>query len=170
MCLGFSPQFDPEGNRWFCDLEVDTGDACLPFARFALVRYQPDSISGAEISAVVRTDLLRILPDRELRVKLDDPPTVSVTGPSYDPTASTPPRVTAVVQRRREGVADDDLAWVTLEDTGVELTSIDADSSPTTNTTIVTGSIPTATTVMTVVARGRHDDRHDGRRHGPHHR
>ncbi|USQ85307.1 hypothetical protein NFX46_16885 [Streptomyces phaeoluteigriseus] len=75
----------------------------------------------------------------KLRVKLDDPPTVSVTGPSYDPTDSTPPRVTAVVQRRREGVADDDLAWVTLEDTGVELTSIDADSS---HRASYTGQVP----------------------------
>jgi hypothetical protein len=127
--MGFAPQFDPDGDRWFCDLDVNTGDACLPFARLALVRYQPNSIRGAEISPVVRTDLLRILPDRELRVQLGDRPTVNVTGPSYDPTDSTPPRITAVVQRRREGFADDDLAWVTLEDTSVELASVDADSS-----------------------------------------
>ncbi|MET9735074.1 peptidoglycan-binding domain-containing protein [Streptomyces sp. NPDC006458] len=139
--MGFSPQLDPDGDRWFCDLEMDTGDTFLPFIRLALVRYQPDSIRGAEISAVVRTDLLRILPDRELRVQLDDPPTVSVTGPSYDPTDSTPPRITAVVQRRREGVADDDLAWVTLDDTGVELTSVDADSS---HRAFYTGQVPMA--------------------------
>ncbi|MGW7610466.1 peptidoglycan-binding domain-containing protein [Streptomyces sp. NPDC054766] len=137
--LGFSPQFDAEGNRWFCDLELDTGDTLLPFIRLALVRYQPQSIRGSEISAVARTDLLRILPDRELRVRLGSPPTVSVTGPSYDPTDSTPPRITAVAQRRREGVADDDLAWVTLEDTSVELASIDADSS---HRAFYTGQVP----------------------------
>jgi hypothetical protein len=138
--MGFAPQFDPDGDRWFCDLDMDTGDTYLPFIRLALVRYQPNSIRGAEISAVVRTDLLRILPDRELRVQLGDPPTVSVTGPSYDPTDSTPPRVTAVVQRRRDGVDDDDLAWETLDDTGVELTSVDADSS---HRAFYTGQLPT---------------------------
>ncbi|WP_143652272.1 peptidoglycan-binding protein [Streptomyces sp. 13-12-16] len=129
--VGFTPQFDAEGDRWFCDLDLDTGDTCLPFIRLALVRYQPNSIPGAEISPVVVTDLVRTLPDRELRVKLDDMPTVSVTGPSYDPSDSPPPRVTATVQRRNDAVTDEDLAWVTLHDTTVTLTSIDAASTRT---------------------------------------
>ncbi|MET4658260.1 hypothetical protein ABID80_001970 [Streptomyces sp. PvP037] len=128
--VGFAPRFDPEGNRWYCDLDLDTGDACLPFLRLALVRFQPDSIPEAEISPVVVSDLVRTLPDRELRVELDDMPTVSVTGPSYDPADSPPPRVTATVQRRT-GVADEDLAWETLPDTTVTLTSIDAASTRT---------------------------------------
>ncbi|MFH8977011.1 peptidoglycan-binding protein [Streptomyces sp. NPDC017890] len=129
--VGFAPQFDRKGNRWFCDLDLDTGITCMPFVRLALVRFQPDSIPGAEISPVVVTDLVRPLADRELRVKLDDVPTVSVTGPSYDPSDSPPPRITATVQRRRDGVADDDLAWATLDDTTVTLTSIDAVSTRT---------------------------------------
>ncbi|WP_030864892.1 peptidoglycan-binding protein [Streptomyces sp. NRRL S-37] len=129
--VGFAPRFDAEGDRWFCDLDLDTGDAWLPFIRLALVRYQPDSIPGAEISPVVVTDLVRTLPDRELRVRLDDVPIVSVTGPSYDPSDSPPPRVTATVQRRNDAVTDEDLAWVTLHDTTVTLTSIDAASTRT---------------------------------------
>ncbi|MFH8447744.1 hypothetical protein ACH4CD_00785 [Streptomyces fungicidicus] len=128
--VGFAPRFDPEGNRWYCDLDLDTGDACLPFVRLALVRFQPHSIPDAEISPVVATDLVRTLPDRELRVTLDDMPTVSVTGPSYDPVDSPPPRITAGVQRRTP-VADDDLAWETLPDTTVTLTSVDAASTRT---------------------------------------
>ncbi|WP_163016008.1 peptidoglycan-binding protein [Streptomyces sp. Tu 4128] len=129
--LGFAPQFDATGNRWFCDLDLDTGDTCLPFMRLALVRFQPNSIPGVEISPVVVTDLVRTLPDRELRVTLDEVPTVSLTGPSYDPSDSPPPRITATVQRRRDAVADEDLAWVTLDDTTVTLTSIDAVSTRT---------------------------------------
>ncbi|MGV9938528.1 peptidoglycan-binding domain-containing protein [Streptomyces sp. NPDC003401] len=129
--VGFAPRFDPEGNRWFCDVDLDTGTTCMPFVRLALVRFQPDSIPGAEISPVVVTDLVRTLPDRELRVKLDEVPTVSVTGPSYDPTDSPPPSITATVQRRSDAVADKDLAWTTLDGTTVTLTSIDAVSTRT---------------------------------------
>ncbi|MGW2028209.1 hypothetical protein, partial [Streptomyces decoyicus] len=78
--VGFTPQFEagtPKSDedkdtagRWFCDLDLDTGDACLPFVRLALVRYQPDSIPGAEISStVVLADLVRTLPDRELSAR-----------------------------------------------------------------------------------------------------
>ncbi|WP_328731151.1 peptidoglycan-binding protein [Streptomyces caniferus] len=148
--VGFTPQFEagtpkPDEDedkvgRWFCDLDLDTGDACLPFVRLALVRYQPDSIPGAEISStVVLADLVRTLPDRELRVTPGDPLSVSVTGPSWDPTGSLPPRITATLQRRNSLVDDDDLGWVTLEDTTVDLTSVDAESS---RTPFYTGQVP----------------------------
>jgi hypothetical protein len=114
--VGFAPQFDTEemeerremggtdetekrGGRWFCDLDIDTGDACLPFVRLALVRYQPDSI----------------------------------------PTGSPAPRITATLQRRNSVVEDEDLGWVTLEDTATVLTSIDAESS---RTPFYTGQVP----------------------------
>ncbi|MEU8995988.1 peptidoglycan-binding domain-containing protein [Streptomyces caniferus] len=148
--VGFTPQFEagtPKPGededtvgRWFCDLDLDTGDACLPFVRLALVRYQPDSIPGAEISStVVLADLVRTLPDRELRVTPGDPLSVSVTGPSWDPTGSLPPRITATLQRRNSLVDDEDLGWVTLEDTTVDLTSVDAESS---RTPFYTGQVP----------------------------
>ncbi|OQD57395.1 hypothetical protein BM536_005435 [Streptomyces phaeoluteigriseus] len=154
--VGFAPQFDTEeveerrgmggtdetekrGGRWFCDLDIDTGDACLPFVRLALVRYQPDSIPGAEISQVVLADLVRTLPDRELIVTPGESLSVSVTGPSWDPTGSPAPRITATLQRRNSVVEDEDLGWVTLEDTATVLTSIDAESS---RTPFYTGQVP----------------------------
>ncbi|MFI5972938.1 peptidoglycan-binding protein [Streptomyces sp. NPDC051452] len=149
LVVGFTPQFekaapkpgdDPDkAGRWFCDLDLDTGDACLPFVRLALVRYQPESVPGAEISKTVLADLVRTLPDRELRVTLGDPLTVSVSGPSWDPTGSLPPRITATLQRRNRLVDDDDLGWVTLDDTTTQLTSVDAESS---HTPFYTGQIP----------------------------
>ncbi|MCK7622299.1 peptidoglycan-binding protein [Streptomyces sp. RS10V-4] len=139
--VGFTPRFDADepGGRWFCDLELDTGTACLPFVRLALVRYQPDAITGAEISHVVLADLVRTLPDRELRVGPGDPLSVSVTGPSWDPTGSQRPRITAALQRRNHLVDDEDLGWVTLDATTTELTSIDAESSATPS---YTGQVP----------------------------
>nr|BFD86755.1 hypothetical protein StreXyl84_61560 [Streptomyces sp. Xyl84] len=139
--VGFTPQFDAaeEGGRWFCDLELDTGDACLPFVRLALVRYQPESIPGAEISPVVLADVVRVLPDRELTVKPGRPLSVTVTGPSWDPTGAPPPVITAVLQRRHDTVTDEDLGWVTLDDTLTTLTSIDAESS---HRPFYTGQVP----------------------------
>ncbi|MFF7755722.1 peptidoglycan-binding protein [Streptomyces sp. NPDC007971] len=151
--VGFTPQFDTEemeergetqssekrDGRWFCDLDIDTGDLCLPFVRLSLVRYQPDSIPGAEISSAVLADLVRTLPDRELMVSPGESLSVSVTGPSWDPTDSPPPRITATLQRRNSVVADEDLGWVTLENTATVLTSIDAESS---RTPFYTGQVP----------------------------
>ncbi|GAA2778984.1 hypothetical protein GCM10010521_67490 [Streptomyces rameus] len=163
--VGFAPQFDAEdmgggadradraesdtseetgetgdrGGRWFCDLDIDTGDACLPFVRLSLVRYQPDSIPGAEISSAVLADLVRVLPDRELTVRPGESLSVSVTGPSWNPADSPPPQITATLQRRNSAVADEDLGWVTLQDTATVLTSIDAESS---RTPFYTGQVP----------------------------
>ncbi|MFJ3309606.1 peptidoglycan-binding protein [Streptomyces sp. NPDC086549] len=139
--VGFAPQFDADGKdgRWFFDLDLDTGDACLPFVRLALVRFQPDSIPGAEISPVVLADLVRTLPDRELTVRLGDSVSVSVTGPSWDPTGSVPPQITATLQRRHDVIADADLGWVTVEGTATPLTSISAESS---HRPFYTGQVP----------------------------
>ncbi|MEU2588356.1 hypothetical protein ABZ612_37045 [Streptomyces avermitilis] len=129
--VGFAPQFDEDedGGRWFFDLELDTGDTCLPFVRLALVRYQPDSISGHEISPVVLAHLVRTLPDRELTVRAGQSLSVSLTGPSWDPTGSLRPQITATLQRRHDVVGDEDLGWVTLEDTATPLTSAEAESA-----------------------------------------
>ncbi|MFI9243793.1 hypothetical protein ACIGXF_14590 [Streptomyces sp. NPDC053086] len=139
--VGFAPQFDKDekDGRWFFDLDLDTGDTCLPFVRLALVRYQPESIRGAEISPVVLADLVRTLPDRELTVRPGRPLSVSLTGPSWDPTGSLRPQITATLQRRHGLVSDKDLGWVTLEDTVTLLTSVEAESS---NRPSYTGSVP----------------------------
>ncbi|MFF4224256.1 peptidoglycan-binding protein [Streptomyces abikoensis] len=142
--VGYTPQFERDdenekGGRWFCDLDLNTGDACLPFVRLALVRFQPDSIPGAEKSPVVLADLVRTLPDRELTVRPGEVLSVSVTGPSWDPTGSSPPHITATLQRRHDVVTDKDLGWVTLGDTAVALKSVDAESS---RRPFYTGQVP----------------------------
>ena len=51
--VGHQPEFDPERRLWYCDIQVETGDAYTPFVQLALARYQPHSVSGQEISPVV---------------------------------------------------------------------------------------------------------------------
>jgi hypothetical protein len=130
----FEPEFDPSSKRWFCDIDLDTGDAYLPVLRLALVRYQPHALSGCAVSRVVLVDLVQSLPDRMLTVTrepgADGMRTVSVAGPSYTASAGTgdsrsDPAVLAVVrcqvQRRPAGAGDSPLAWVDVPDAAVEL-------------------------------------------------
>ena len=56
--------WSPERRLWYCDIEIDAGDAYFPFVRLALVRYQPHSVDGAHLSRVVMTDFIQLAPDR----------------------------------------------------------------------------------------------------------
>ena len=49
--VGYQPEFDLERKLWFADIELDIGPSYTPFVRLALVRFQPDSVEHAEISA-----------------------------------------------------------------------------------------------------------------------
>lgn len=64
--VGHQPEFDPERRLWFCDIDIDAGDAYTPFVKLGLVRYQPNSIAGHHISRVVMTDFIQLLPERVL--------------------------------------------------------------------------------------------------------
>jgi hypothetical protein len=57
-------QFDPDRRLWFCDIEIDVGNAYFPFVRFALARFQPNSLDGVHLSRVVMTDYMQVVPDR----------------------------------------------------------------------------------------------------------
>jgi hypothetical protein len=86
--------WDPERGLWFCDVELDLGDAYAPFVRLALARYQPMALARTQatggapppaghwadgvgidppaapqledlhLSQVVTTDFIQLLPDR----------------------------------------------------------------------------------------------------------
>ena len=56
--------WSPERKLWYCDIEIDAGDAYFPFVRLALARYQPHSVDGAHLSRVVMTDFIQLAPDR----------------------------------------------------------------------------------------------------------
>jgi len=68
---GYAVSFDPERNAYFADVAVPVGNgAYFPFVRLALVRYQPDSIAGVELSRVVVADFAQLAPDRTASVTL----------------------------------------------------------------------------------------------------
>ena len=121
----FKPVFDPTSDRWYCDIDLDTGTAYLPLLRLALVRYQPHAIEHCAVSTVVLVDLVQTLPERTLTVTHaaadETSRTITVVGPSYTATAGlatsrSDPSALAVVrctvQRRQSGAGDDPLAWV----------------------------------------------------------
>ena len=79
---------DAHGRRlWYCDIQMDMGEAYFPFVRLALARYQPQSIANAHLSRVVLADFIQLLPDRAASITFDpiDPTAVqlAVNGLTY---------------------------------------------------------------------------------------
>jgi hypothetical protein len=64
----YTPVYDSETRRWYCDLELATENAYMPFVRLALTRYQPNAVEGMELSRIVLADVVQTLPDRLLTV------------------------------------------------------------------------------------------------------
>jgi hypothetical protein len=73
---GFTPEFDELSGRWFCDIDIDTGPAYMPFVRLALARFQPASVRNVStpddpllspdacvVSPVVTLEPITTLPD-----------------------------------------------------------------------------------------------------------
>lgn len=111
--VSYVPEYDPATRRWFCDVELDTGGAYFPFVRLALIRFQEDSVGGAQISPIVVADPVQTLPDRTLIVEKGPQLwRISLTGPAYIGSETTPPaRVFARWEQRTAQIADEDLGW-----------------------------------------------------------
>jgi hypothetical protein len=71
--------YDPERELWYCDIEIDQGASYWPMVRLALARYQPVSVSGAELSEVVLADVMPLVADRWLNVRRGGEGRVRVT-------------------------------------------------------------------------------------------
>jgi hypothetical protein len=57
-------------GRWYADIAlpgVAKAEYC-PFVQLAVARYQPNSIEGHELSQVVQTEMVPLLPERTLSV------------------------------------------------------------------------------------------------------
>ena len=139
----FDVRYDDATRRWFCDIELDTELAYMPFVRLSLVRYQEHALARCSVSAVVLCDLVQPLPDRTLTVVRDpaDPAALAITlaGPSYE--AIRGPlgrrsddaalgRVVARLEARDPSIADDELGWIAVE--GAEVTLARAGAAGTT--------------------------------------
>jgi hypothetical protein len=112
---------DTHGRRlWYCDIQMDAGEAYFPFVRLALARYQPQSITNAHLSRVVLADFIQLVPDRAASITFDpiDPTSVqlAVNGLTYTgPGVAT---MTATLEMQPPGGGD--LAWTPV--TSIPLT------------------------------------------------
>lgn len=70
--IGLPVEYDADRKLWFCDVELANTSAYTPFIRFAIARFQPNSIPHAHLSRVVLTDFMQVLPDRTARVEFPD--------------------------------------------------------------------------------------------------
>jgi hypothetical protein len=77
-------RFDQTRGLWACDIRLDTGQSYFPFVHLALARYQPHSLAGVELSAVVLADFAQLPPDRTATVigLAGEIVEVTVTGPA----------------------------------------------------------------------------------------
>jgi hypothetical protein len=133
---GHTVQFETTSHLlWFADVEIDSAEVVggagtvfsyFPFIRLALVRYQPNSISGYEVSPVSVADIVQVAPDRTATLTFPTTTTVSVSVAGVGAAAGTPigvppNAVTATVQEQLTGVSDPDLQWVDVAGSSVTL-------------------------------------------------
>jgi hypothetical protein len=112
---GHEVAFDEDRGLWYCDLEVDAGDAHWPFIRLALASYQPTSLPGLHLSGVVLADFVQLTPDRSATIVFAaSGRSLEVTVLGTGPTTGT--EMVAMLERRDEAIEDDDLAWGPLPD------------------------------------------------------
>jgi hypothetical protein len=120
---------------WYADVEIDSSVSgaysYFPFIRLALVRYQPNSLKGYEISNVVLADFIQVAPDRFASLTFPTSSTVSVTVSGVGQLAGSqigvpPSSMTATVQSQQSGVTDPDLQWVDVAGTSVTLAASEA--------------------------------------------
>jgi hypothetical protein len=115
--------FDAERGLWYSDIEVDVGQAYVPFVRLALARYQPNAIPGAELSTVVLADIVQLAPDRTVSLISDaanrDRQLITVAGVTYSdiatPSVPNRPPIAAVVEvsleQRTVPGTQDEFGW-----------------------------------------------------------
>jgi hypothetical protein len=83
--LGHAVHYDRDRALWFADVDIEINDdqKYFPFVRLALVRHQPQSVPGCQVSDVVVTDPIQLPPMRTLTASVQGPDRiqVTVTGP-----------------------------------------------------------------------------------------
>jgi len=79
---GYEPAFDSGRQLWRADVRIDTGDTYWPFVRLALARFQPQSLDGAHLSRVFRSDFIQLPPTRHTKIAVSATAVhVAVKGP-----------------------------------------------------------------------------------------
>ena len=111
------PSFDGNRNLWFCDINIAPVPSHLPFIRLALVRYQKESIPGADVSKVILADFVQLTPTRSVTVMRQTGSKVKISlvreesvYKSTDGTSEFPPIAIASFESRPKNAATD-LTW-----------------------------------------------------------
>jgi hypothetical protein len=129
---GHSVQWEGTNHfLWYADVEIDSASfgaaySYFPFIRLGLVRYQPNSLSGYEISRVAVADFVQVAPNRFASLTFPTSTTVAVTVSGVGEAAGSqigvpPSAMTATVQSQQSGVTDADLQWVDVPGYAVTL-------------------------------------------------
>jgi hypothetical protein len=136
--VGHTVKWDTAHQLWYADVGVFAGASYWPFIRLALVRYQPNSLSGVEVSHVVQADFAQLAPDRSATLTFPTTTKVKVTvsGVGFSFTAyEDTPLMTAAVETALPGVSDPELMWV---QTGA---AVDLSASTVSGVTTWTGTV-----------------------------
>ena len=84
LAAGYEPVFAHDRQLWRVDVHVDTGTAYWPFVRMALARFQPNSVDGAHLSRVIRSDFIQLPPTRHTKINVSGLKIhLAVDGPAY---------------------------------------------------------------------------------------
>lgn len=85
--------YDDKRHLWYCDIELDAGDAYFPFVRLALARYHPIALPDAHLSQIVLADFLQLAPDRSLSIvktsQAGNTWAATLTGPGYSKSSAS---------------------------------------------------------------------------------
>ena len=126
IAVGHQVEYDEERQLWYCDLELDSGQAYFPFIRLALARFQPDSVPGAHLSKVVVANFAQILPERNLVVTFN-PANLSeinftLSGVSFiQGYAGSGPGVVEVTLEKKDLNLPEELGWEPVPNATVTL-------------------------------------------------
>ncbi|MCX8159589.1 MAG: hypothetical protein N3G18_01480 [Candidatus Saccharicenans sp.] len=126
IAVGHQVEYDQERQLWFCDLELDSGQAYFPFIRLALARFQPESVPGAHLSQVVVANFAQILPERNLAVTFYPSNlreiNVTLSGVSYIQgyAGSGPGEVEVALENKKLNLPDE-LGWEPVKEAVITL-------------------------------------------------
>jgi hypothetical protein len=84
--VAYPVDFDPERDRWVADVQFGPNglpENTWPFLRLALVRFQPQSLTGCHLSPVTIAPFVQVPPTRTIEARSEGPVgvRVKVTGP-----------------------------------------------------------------------------------------
>lgn len=94
--------YDKDRRMWYCDITMTQDKSYSPFVRLALARFQPNSLTGVELSPVVLAQFAQLNPDRTLSMTFDASDAalihVSVAGLTYTAAAAKTSQVKVALQ------------------------------------------------------------------------